>query len=335
MANGQHVTSTGVGNGYLTCNVRDEIRKIPVKDVLFVPNLESNLLSVKQLTKQGNVVTFQGENCIISKSNVEVARGSVRNDLFKQDCSEKANVAKHEHHKNCIHLWHRRLGHRDPEAIRKLCQKQLADGIEIDSCNEISKCVSCNKGKMQRKSFPNYSEHRTVQPLELVYSDVCGPMNTLTSGQKKYFLTFIDDYSRYTTVYLLHSKDEVSEKLQEYINYVRNKFGRTLKVLRLDNGTEYTSQSTQAIMKKEGIQFQTTVPYSPEQNAVAERKNRTLCESARNMLFDAGLPTKYWGEAISTACYIQNRLPTRAAEKTPFELWNGIKPDIGHVQVFG
>jgi hypothetical protein len=162
MANGQHVTSAGVGNGYLNCNVKNEVRKIPVKDVLFVPNLESNLLSVKQLAKQGNTVTFEGENCIISKLNIEVARGSIRNDLYKLDCSERANVAKHEQHENCIHMWHRRLGHRDPEAIRKLCQKQLADGIDIDMCSEIAKCVSCIKGKMQRKSFPKCSEHRTL-----------------------------------------------------------------------------------------------------------------------------------------------------------------------------
>ncbi len=136
-------------------------------------------------------------------------------------------------------------------------------------------------------------------------------------------------------MYLLRSKDEVSVKLQEYINCVRNKFGRTLKALRCDNGTEYTCQNTQAILKKEGIEFQPTVPYNPEQNGIAERKNRYLCESGRSMLFDANLPTKYWGEAVSTACYIQNRLPTKATEKTPYEMWNGTKPDLSHLRVFG
>ena len=188
---------------------------------------------------------------------------------------------------------------------------------------------------MTRKSFQKIDDRRAVQVLDLVHSDVCGPMNSMTPGQKKYFLTFVDDYSRYTVVYLLHTKDEVASKLQEYINLVRNKFGRTLKALRSDNGTEYTGQYTQSVLKKEGIEFQTTVPYNPEQNGVAERKNRTLCESARSMLFDADLPTKYWGEAISTACYVQNRLPTKAANKTPYELWNGTKPDVKHLRVFG
>ena len=105
-------------------------------------------------------------------------------------------------------------------------------------------------------------------------------MNTLTPGQEKYFLTFIDDHSKYTTVYLLHSKDEVSMKLEEYLKFVQNKFERMVKALRTDDGTEYTSKQTQAILKREGIEFQTTVPYNPEQYSVAERKNRTLCESA-------------------------------------------------------
>ena len=148
----------------------------------------------------------------------------------------------------------------------------LADGTELNDGSMMLKCVSCLKGKMARKSFPKASACRTQHPLDLIHSDVCGPMNTLTPGKNKYFVTFIDDYSRYTTVYLLHIKDELSVKLQEYINHTRNKFGRTLKALRCDNGIEYTCQTTQAILKKEGIEFQTVVPYNPEQNGVSERK---------------------------------------------------------------
>ncbi len=335
LANGQPMFSAGIGDGYIRCQVGDKTSKIPVKNVLFVPSLESNLLSVKQLTKQGNTVIFKEESCTITRSNAVIAEAKIKGDLYQLDCNETANVARQMLHENCIHLWHRRLGHRDPEAVKKLFERQLADGIKIDTCSEVAKCVSCLKGKMTRKSFPKSSNHRANQPLDLIHSDVCGPMNTLTPSQKKYFLTFIDDYSRYTTVYLLHGKDEVPTKLQEYVSFVHNKFGRTIKVLRTDNGTEYTGQQTQAILKKEGIEFQTTVPYNPEQNSVAERKNRTLCESARSMLFDAGLPTTYWGEALLTACYLQNRLPTRATDKTPFELWNGSRPDIGHIRVFG
>jgi len=334
VANGQYMVSEGVGDGYLHCPTSSDVKRILVKDVLYVPALETNLLSVKRLTKQGNVVKFEGNNCIISRNNRTYAEGKVTDDLYQLVC-EKANTVKQESHQNCVHMWHRRLGHRDPEAVLKLNREKLADGIRIDSCGSLMKCISCIKGKMARQSFPKVSSHRAKQVLDLIHTDVCGPMRTQTPGHKKYFLTFIDDHSRYTVVYLLHSKDEVAVKLQEYIAYVSNKFGRKPKVLRSDNGTEYTGKDTQAVLKKAGIQFQTTVPYTPEQNGVAERKNRTLCESARSMLFEANLPKKYWGEAIMTAGYLQNRLPSKAVNKTPYEVWNGEKPDLKHVRVFG
>ena len=335
LANWQQMLSAGIGDGYKCCQVEEKTSRIPVKNVLFVPSLDSNLLSVKQVAKQTNTLTFKEDTCTITKSNAVIAKATIKGDFYRLDCTETASVAKQVQHENCIHLWYRRLGHRDPEAVKKLCAKQLAVGINIDTCTAVVKCDSCLKGKMTRKSFPKASSHRANQPLDLVHSDICGPMNTLTPGQKKYFLTFIDDHSRYTTVYLLHSKDEVSMKLEEYLKFVQNKFERRVKALRTDNGTEYTSKQTQAIMKREGIEFLTTVPYNPQLNSVVERKNRTLCESARSMLFDAGLPTKYWGEAVMTACYVQNRLPTKATDKTPFELWNGSKPDIKHLRVFG
>ena len=334
VANGEHMMSEGVGDGFLDCVVSDEKFKIPVKDVLYVPTLDTNLLSVKKLTRQGNIVKFEGDNCSILKGNKTYAEGKITDDLYQLNC-EMAKCVKQDPHQNCIHQWHRRLGHRDPEAVMKLSHEKLADNISIEACSARMKCISCLKGKMTRKSFPKVSNNRAQQPLDLIHSDVCGPMSTETPGRKKYFLTFIDDCSRYTVVYLLHSKDEVSEKLQEYIAAVHNKFGRKPKVLRSDNGTEYTGQATQAVLKKAGIEFQTTVPYSPEQNGIAERKNRTLCESGRSMLFDADLATKYWGEAIVTACYLQNRLPTRATDKTPYEMWNGEKPDLQHIRVFG
>ena len=135
-------------------------------------------------------------------------------------------------------------------------------------------------------------------------------------------------------LYLLHAKDEVADKIEEYVAYVTNKFNKKPKILRSDNVGEYVGEKTQRILKKEGIEFQTTVPYSPQQNGVAERRNRSLCESARCMLFDANQPTKYWGEAVTTACYLQNRLPTKAVNVTPYELRNGKKPDLQHIRVF-
>ena len=145
--------SAGIGDGYICCQGEEKTSRIPVKNVLFVPSLDSNLLSVKQLAKQGNTVTFKEDTCTITKSNAVIAEARIKGDLYRLDCTEIASDAKKVQHENCIHLWHRRLGHRDPEAVKKLCDKQLAVGIKIDSCTAVVKCDSCLKGKMTRKLF--------------------------------------------------------------------------------------------------------------------------------------------------------------------------------------
>lgn len=143
----------------------------------------------------------------------------------------------------------------------------LASGIKIENCNEIMNCVSCIKGKLTKKPFLKNCDKRSNQCLDLIHSDVCGPMKTETPG------TFIDDHSRYTILYLLHSKDEVFQKFEEYVALVENKFGVLHRMFRFDNEGEYCGSAVQGFLKKKGISFQTTVPYSPEQNGIAERKN--------------------------------------------------------------
>jgi transposase InsO family protein len=340
IANGTSINAAGVGDGYLDCIVDDGIiRKIEIKDVLYAPTLTGSLLSVKKLTKKGNKVQFIENECYITKGDKVLAVGKLEDNLYKLLCKPKADIvsiAKSEvKHQNCVHLWHRRLGHRDPNAIKRIRNEDLASGINIDNCDVMMKCEHCIKGKATQKSYPEASLHRAKQPLDLIHSDVCGPMKTLTPGKNKYMVTFIDDFSRYTTCYLIQTKDEVPDKFREFIAEVSNKFQRKVKTLRSDNGGEYTGNKLINYLKLEGIQLQTSVPYSPSQNGVAERKNRSIVEMAKCMLLDAGLPQQYWGEAVMTAVYLQNRLPTKSTEKTPFELWHDEKPDLSHIRIFG
>src|SRR5258705_12590830 len=136
-------------------------------------------------------------------------------------------------------------------------------------------------------------------------------------------------------VKLIRNKDEVAQIIQNSIAALTTKFGWKPKAFRSDNGKEYITKDLQQFFKREGIQYQTTVPYTPQQNGVAERKNRALTEMCRCMLLDAGLDKKYWGEVILTATYLQNRLPSRSVEKTPYELFHGHKPDLRGIRVFG
>lgn len=148
-------------------------------------------------------------------------------------------------------------------------------------------------------------------------------------------MTFIDDFSRYTVIYLMKEKSDVEDKLKEYVEMVKNKFGEKPKLIRSDRGGEYISGNNSNYLKSEGILVQLTAGYSPQQNGVAERKNRTLTEMSRCMLTDADLPRFLWAEAYSVANYVQNRVVTSVTGRTPFELWNDKKSDVKHLRIFG
>ena len=180
----------------------------------------------------------------------------------------------------------------------------------------------------------DYDAKRNCDVLELVHSDVCGPMSTPSLGGSRYFLTFIDDKTRFVWVYFLKSKDEVFEKFQDWKQMAEKHTGRKLKTLRTDNGGEYVSTKFTRLLKNEGIRHERTVPKTPEQNGVSERMNRTLVEMARSML--QGQSRKLWAEAVNTAAYLRNRSPTNALDrKTPYEAMNGKKPDVSHLREFG
>ena len=146
-------------------------------------------------------------------------------------------------------------------------------------------------------------------------------MNTDSIGGRRYFVTFIDDYSRCCKVYFMRRKWEVLEKFKEFEAGVTNESGMTIGTLRIDNGGEYVSNIFTNYLKSKGIRHELTIAHTPEQNGVAERMNRTLMESARAMIAHAGLPNHYWAEAVATAAYICNRTPTTAIKenKTPYE----------------
>ncbi|KAJ0389438.1 hypothetical protein P43SY_011659 [Pythium insidiosum] len=184
--------------------------------------------------------------------------------------------------------------------------------------------------------FPQASTTKTSRVLELVHTDVIGPMNTASAGGSKYVLSFVDDFSRHVTLYFLRNKSQVTTKFIEYKKKMENQCGVRIMRVRSDNGTEYNNKRFHAFCRANGIVHQRTVPYSPQQNGVAERMNRTLVEKARCMLHYKAVPTKWWAEAMATAAYLVNRTSTAAKpDTTPYELCFGARPNLEHLRVFG
>ena len=196
-------------------------------------------------------------------------------------------------------------------------------------------CEACLMGKQHRQPFPQDGSRATA-PLQLVHTDLCGKMNTIALGGFSYFMLLINDYSRRTWVYLLKTKDEAFGKFKEWHRLVENEVNAKVKALRSDRGGEFTSNKFANYCKQHGIRRQLTMPYTPQQNSVAEQKNRAGVEMACKMLKGKGFPTTFWALAVEIAVYILNCSFTKALkEMTPLQAFSGVKPSVAHFKVFG
>lgn len=171
---------------------------------------------------------------------------------------------------------------------------------------DLNHYIHCIYGKTQKFPFPKKSVTRAIEVLELIHSDICGPLKPLTRSGFAYFVTLIDDYSRYCTIYLLRKKSDVFNTFEQWKTYIENQFKEKIKILRSDNGGEYNSHVFNSFCIEHGIHRQYTAPYTPQHNDVAERKDLILMNVVRSMLHNSHLSKAYWGEALLTANYLQN-----------------------------
>ena len=197
-------------------------------------------------------------------------------------------------------------------------------GLPFISSN-LKVCEGCIYGKMHRLPFPKTS-WRAKAPLQLVHADIWGPSSTPSFGGRRYFLLFVDDYTRMMWVYFIQQKSNAFSCFKEFKALVEKQSGHSLKILRTDRGGEFNGHIFINFCNDHGIKKELTVRHTPQQNGVAERKNKTIVEMARSMLQHKNLPKNLWAEAISTTVYILNRSPTKAVlNMTPYEAWFNTK----------
>ena len=326
-----------MGKGDIQFRARDGSNQV-ISNVYFVPKMTSNILSLGQLLERGYEIAMVdcGKMLIKDQRGIIIAKVNMsKNRMFTLNI--RSDVARCL--KTCLKdpswLWHHRLGHLNFRSLEQLAGKQMVKGIpSIKHPDQL--CEGCLSGKQFRNSFPKVAETRAKRLLELVHTDVCGPIKPCSLGKSNYFLLFIDDFSRKTWVTLLKQKSQVFEKFKAFKAAVETESGCKIKALKSDRGGEFTSKEFMSYCEEQGIRRLLTVPRSPQQNGVVERKNRTILDSTRSLLKSKNMPKEFWAEAVACVVYLQNRSPTRSVDgMTPQEAWSGRKPGVAHLRVFG
>ena len=279
-----------------------------LNNVLFIPGFRRNLISVSKLLDDGFSISFNNNLVVISRNGLTICTGNSENNLYvlrplthnsllntEMFKVEKPKTKRQKISHDDTYLWHLRLGHINLDRIDRLIKSGALNQLKLGT---LPICESCLEGKMTKRPFSGKGL-RANQPLELIHSDVCGPMNVKARCGCEYFVTFIDDYSRYGYVYLMQHKSDTFEKFKEYRAEVENQLGKTIKTLRSDRGGEYLDNDFEEFLVEHGIVSQLTAPGTPQQNGVAERRNRTLLDMMRSMFSYSSLPSSFMGICIT------------------------------------
>jgi transposase InsO family protein len=308
--------------------------------VLHVPELQNNLFAVLHLTLhhefrmviEGSQLQFsqQGALCLTAT----VKDGTAYMDVKVAAVTEAALASRAPLTRS---LWHRCLVHIGEAKIEQALKHALARGLKADCDNPIPHiCVPCVHGKQHCDPFPAKASHRSKTPFERIHSDL-HEVPCLTSSGYRYWLTFIDNCSRYAWIYLFKRKSEAFDAFKLFKVMVEKQYNAVIRFFHEDKGGEYIGHKWDAFCGEYGIWCKHTTRATPQQNGVAECQNRTLAEIVTAMLNEAKLPKSFWGEALATANKVLNMLPSAALppDTTPYEIIKKHKPDYAPLRVFG
>ncbi|GKE14532.1 retrovirus-related pol polyprotein from transposon TNT 1-94, partial [Tanacetum coccineum] len=285
---------------------------ILITRVYFVEGLGHNLFSVGQFCDSDLEVAFRRNTCFVRNlEGVDMLKGNRTTNLYIINLHEMASaspiflMARATSTKSW--LWHQRLSHLNFDTINDLAKNDLVTGLPKFKYHKEHLCPSCEQGKSRKASHPPKPVPNSKQRLHLLHMDLCGPMRVESINGKRYVLVIVDDYSRYTWVHFLRSKDEAPEEIKTFLKKITILLQAPVIIVRIDNGTEFKNQVLQEYFNSVGITHQTSSVRTPQQNGVVERRNRTLVEAARTMLIFSHASLFLWAEAIATTCYTQNR----------------------------
>jgi hypothetical protein len=352
---------TGVGCIPVRMRANNVWQPAVLQDVLYVPALHRNLLSVSQLAHHSAEMRFKGEGCQIldqhkdltcegelhgnlyvmgiEATHPETARIAIINEFPDKggDLPEHALAARGHMSKASLDTCHRCLGHLHQDAILSMQKIGMVKGMDITRGKALTTpCKPCLQGKQTHAEIQKTTDNRTDAVLGQIYSNVCRKLPTKSHQGYEYFITWIDNKSHKVFIMGLHEKSNVFKHLKALVPQVELQTGEHVKLLRMDGGGKYTGNEVKQFLQDRGISHEITTLDTPQHNGMAKWMNWTLLIKVRALLTDMGLPESYWYDALSYAAYIHNVSPTCALNNImPEEAWSRNKPDVSRLCVFG
>ncbi|KAJ3561473.1 hypothetical protein NP233_g10170 [Leucocoprinus birnbaumii] len=314
----------GRGSVRFRANLDDGILTVTLNNALFLPGLGANLVSLGALHREGaSVESFRG-GLKVSLDGEDLFRavmGGGSGTLYYIDCAEGIQESALIASSGSMRLWHRRLGHISPIMIRNMSRKEMVKGLDIKSPEIDHLCNGCMHGKSHKLPLPGSSDTK-YSKMELLVMNLTEPMSVPTWDGYRYALVVIEE--------------EVGVAVRDAVVMLERQSGKKVLRLRSDNGTEFVNSAMRAFCQKNGIIHETTDPYLPEQNGIAERALVIYFETVRCMLHFSSVDLRYWGEAFMYAMNIRTITATSGLDGVvPFETWTGRKPDVSHLRIFG
>lgn len=285
VGDGSLIDVRGRGNiNVLVKRVDGSVQTHTIADVLYVPKIEKNLISICKSTKKRFKVTFEeGGNRVIFEKNGNLILDGVKcNNLYKLNLHPvqvEANMAAQD----SMQIWHERLGHVNYKTLKQMHEKKTVEDLYFEySADDNPFCEGCVYGKQHRQPFPKTRARRSLNPGEVFHADLCGKMSTQSMGGANYFLLLKDDFSRYCYIYFLKEKSDVLENLKQFYADVQAD-GHAIKRLRTDGGKEFCNMAVRQFLLSKA-KHEISTPRAPEQNGYIERQNRTILESVKAVL---------------------------------------------------
>jgi transposase InsO family protein len=312
VANDAIVYSAGIG-AVVLAPTDPSMNRCRLSHVLHVPDLQNNLLSVLHLvTAHRFRIEIEGDQALFLQQGNRRLTASIRDNTAFMDVStesiEASALASREPRSR--QLWHRRLCHIGMDKIDQVIKNSLADGLVFDTdSSDAPLCVPCVHGKHHKAPFPRQASHRSETPFERIHSDL-HEVPVLTLSGFRYWITFIDDCTRYGWVYVLKKKSDAFDAFTQFKAFIETQYSGLIRFFRQDKGGEFIGAKWDDLFATTGIQRENTITATPQQNGVAERKNRILAELIVALLNESRLPKTFWAEALATVNKVLNMLPS-------------------------